>query len=163
MSHAVVFRAGVPEPPAQRGVEEAAYLLADAYKPPARQGRMNAIFAAPTLAAVGRWASVATVCRVTDVKVRQLIVEASTVFVYDVILWEQTAATMNPEVAVEYWASGQRLDAWLAQNLDGEDWEVLLGINDILGVRPVSMKRVLAAQTDHYYAERTKQLSRRWW
>jgi hypothetical protein len=158
MGQAVVFRAGVPEPPSQRGVEEAAYLFADTYKPTARQGRMNAIFAAPTLAAVGRWVRGAAACQVEDVKVRQLTVEASTVYVYDIILWERAAATMDPLVMREYWDSGQSLDAWLAQDLDGEDWEVLLGTNDILGAQPVSMERVVAAQTDHYYDAETKRL-----
>ena len=162
MSHAVVFRAGAPAPPIQRGVEEAAYLFADAYKPTGRQGRIDAIFAAPTLAAVGRWVRGAAACHVEDVKVRQLTVEANAVFVYDIILWERASATMDTEFMAEYWASGQPLDAWLARNLDGEDWEILLGASDILGVRPVAGERVVAAQTDHYYDTETKRLLKRW-
>ena len=162
MSHAVVFRAGVPEAPFQRGVEEAAYLFADAHRPARRQGRMDAIFAAPTLAAVGRWVRGAAACHVEDLKVRQLTVEASTVYVYDIILWERAVATMDPEVMCEYWDSGQPLNVWVTQNLDGEDWEVLLGSSEILGIRPVSMERVVAAQTDHYYDAETKRLLKRW-
>ncbi|MFS0885266.1 hypothetical protein [Aeromicrobium sp. 179-A 4D2 NHS] len=137
------------------------YLLADQHKPAGRVGRTEAIFASPTLEGVGRWVrGNAFNTRIADVKVREITVNADDVWVYSIDAWE-SASHSQVEHAQDrgkagfetYWSSGMTLTDWLADGtLDAGEWECLLDPSLVLGVRPVSAKRVAAAQTDDDWA-----------
>ncbi|MBC9704841.1 MAG: hypothetical protein H9W81_07675 [Enterococcus sp.] len=139
-----VYRSGVVATPAQRGVEAGSFLAADAVKPAGRQGRSTAIFASPSLRGVLRWLySNTTITSVADPFVKELKVNPDTVWVYDITAWEKASSTETYE---PYWESGMTLTEWLANadQLDPAEWELLLGADDIVSIKPVSDKRALS-------------------
>lgn len=157
MPKAKVYRSGAPVAPLERGCERASYEAADALRPAGRQGRMDAIFASPTLAGVTRWVRANAMCNIGDVLVRELTVDPDAVYVYSIAAWEQASWAMaGREDYAAYWASGMTLTEWLAGDYDAAEWELLLGPADLLSVRPVSDKRVVAAVENSYRVEETK-------
>lgn len=159
---AKVYRSGVVAAPVERGCEASAYAFVDQYKPAGRVGRTEAIFASPTLTGVGRWVrGNAYNTRIADVKVREITVNPNDVYVYEIRAWEKASnpgsfhqPEMDVRLAEEFWATGMTLTDWLADGtLDAGEWECLLSPDLVLGVRPVSAKRVAAAQTDDDWAD----------
>lgn len=158
---AKVYRSGIVAAPTQRGCEASVYLLADTHKPAGRVGRTEAIFTSPTLEGVGRWVrGNGRNTRIADIRVREIAVNPDGVWVYSIDAWE-AASHSGVEYEIDkgkakfeaYWATGMTLTDWLADGtLDAGEWECLLDTHLVLGQRPVSAKRVVAAQTDDYHA-----------
>lgn len=150
MNKVSIFRSGVPAAPAERGCERVSYEAADARRPVGRQGRMDAVFCSPTLPGVTRWVRGNAMCKQGDVLVREIVVDADSVYVYSVRAWEGVGGFRGESAITDYWATGMTLTDWLATDLDPKDWEVLIGANDIISVRNVSDKRVIEAEADEY-------------
>lgn len=142
-----VFRAGVPTPPVERGVEKNSYSNADKYAPAGRQSRMSAIFASPTMHGVTAWVR-GTSHVVEDWGVRELRVNPDEVYVYSVRAWEKCSRKDSPQVESEaYWESGITLSSWMEKlkadpKLDPQEWELLLGQDNLKAVKPVGADRV---------------------
>lgn len=143
---AKVYRSGTVEAPTTRGVEADSYSAADAVKPAGRQGRTTGIFASPNLQGVARWAYAnSSLVRNPDPFVREITVDADTVYVYSIPAWEK--ASWGTGGYENFWKTGITLTEWLA-NQDSHDpteWELLLSESDIHSVKPVSDKRLLKA------------------
>lgn len=153
-----VYRSGPVEPPAKRGVEKECYADVDEFRPEGRQGRSNGIFASPSLRGVHRWAKAnATMTRNPDALVREITVDANSVYVYKVRDWEQASyrwdyRNVNPESQERYklesenfWNNGITLKEWTdtIDPSEADEWELLLNDEDVQSVRPVSDKRLI--------------------
>lgn len=140
-----VYRSGNVAAPATRGVEAHSYLAADTVKPAGRQGRTDAIFAAPNLDGVLRWVRSGAFMDYLDPFARELTVDPDTVHVYSFEAWEEASSwDSNYE---KYWATGVTLTEWLANadSYDPREWELLLAATDIVSVKPVSDVRLVKA------------------
>jgi hypothetical protein len=117
-------------------------------KPAGRQGRTDGIFASPNLEGVARWAySKSSIGNFADPFIRELTVDPDKAYVYKISAWEKASWKWTPGSYEAYWATGITLTEWL-QNQDSYDpteWELLLGADDVLSVKPVSDKRLLKA------------------
>lgn len=150
-----VFRAGVPTPPVERGVEKESYATADSFAPVGRQSRMDAVFASPTMHGVTAWVR-GTSHVVQDWGVRELRVNPDEVYVYSVHAWERCSSRgSSQEDSAKYWESGSTLTQWMERlktdpNLDPKEWELLLGVEDLKAVKPVGAERA-ARSSDSYH------------
>lgn len=145
MNNVKVYRSGVVSAPASRGVESESYVEADAVRPAGRQGRTDGIFAAPTIDGVLRWvrANSQPYMRMIDPFVRELKVDADSVYVYSINAWEAVGITGYEK----YWNTGVTLTEWLANadSYDPTEWELLLSPEDVQSARPVSDARLVKA------------------
>ena len=127
-----VYRAGVPTAPLERTVEKESYLNADSHAPEGRQGRMSAIFAAPTMHGVAAWVR-GTSSVVSDWGVRELRVNPDEVYIYSVREWERASRKESTaDASKKYWNTGITLTAWNEKlrtdpSLDPQEWELLIG------------------------------------
>lgn len=129
-------------------------VLADA-RCPHPTGRAFVLFATPTLPGVIRWVLGHRWNGATE-RVHEITVDADTTWVYLVRAWERTREDA-PETVDAYWATGMTLTDWLTTpDLDGSEWEVLVGPSSALSSRPVSAARVLAAAEDYRLPEITR-------
>lgn len=153
-----IYRSGPPNAPAERGVEKESYAYADKFAPEGRQGRMNGVFASPTLLGVTRWFRGNEGVNSPDYQVRELRVDPDTTYVYSVQEWEKASSAMDVyahpdhaekrEAAMKkYWRSGVTLTQWYKDAghgyMDPGEWELLLNADDIKTVKPVSGKRLI--------------------
>lgn len=158
-----VFRAGVPNPPAERGVEKDSYAATDEHMPEGRQDRTSGIFASPTLHGVTGWVR-GTSHVVKDWGVRELRVDPDKVYVYSVRAWEICSSyDSTPEKSKAYWDSGITLTQWMQKlnsdpDLDPQEWEILIGEKQLEGVRPVSADRVSRSDSPYYKGERSENI-----
>lgn len=152
-----VYRSGVPTPPAERGVEKECFEVADANKPEGVQGRMDAVFAAPTLVGVSRWVR-GNYGIVDDMKVRQMEVDIDKTYVYNVTEWEVSSGNYRYwGKQEEHWGNYTRTDYWKTgitmreymkrlqedpQAYDPTDWELLIPKDNPYSIKPVSGNRV---------------------
>ena len=146
MNNVKVYRSGIVSTPASRGVETESYVEADAVRPAGRQGRTDGIFAAPTLSGVTRWAySNASNSRHEDPFVREIAVNPDSVYVYSIEMWENCSWAGVPYE--EYWKTGVTLTEWLnnQDQYDATNWELLLSPEDVVSVKNVSDKRLIAS------------------
>lgn len=143
MKHAKVYRSGVISAPKSRGVESTSYLEADSVRPTDRQGRTDGIFASPTVDGVIRWvrANSDPAMGIEDPFVRELKVDADSVYVYSINAWEASGITGFEK----YWSTGVALAEWLANadTYNHTEWELLLAPEDVKSVRPVSDARLV--------------------
>lgn len=143
-----VYRSGIPEAPKQRGVENDYYARADALRPKGRQGRMDGVFASPTLGGVCRWVRGNEMTRIPDVKVREMRVDIDTTYVYSIEAWEKASSWNKPEDYEKFWNSGMTMREYMGkakvdpQKYNPENWELLLSQEDIKSIKPVGAKRV---------------------
>ena len=147
-----VFRAGpVVETPKRQGEYVSFYEQADEMAPAGRHGRMQAVFASPTVGGVNRWVEgVASVRQ--DPKVHELRIDPDKTYLYSVEAWERASWTLDasqtPRLMGEYWASGMTMSQWIqrvraGEVLDPEQYELLLPFEDVLSAKPVSDERVV--------------------
>jgi len=163
-----VYRSGIPEAPINRGVEKESYRRADTYKPAERQGRMDGIFASPTLHGVTKWVRGNYFSKIPDVNVREIRVNPDTTYVYHIPTWERTSGkieydaelNLSQKEAIEnYWNTGVTLTEWNTRflndpTIDPGDWELLLNPKDIELVKPVSAKRASEATSLKDYQQK---------
>lgn len=157
MPKTYVYRSGPVQAPVERSCEAAQFAAVDAVRPAGSVSRTDAIFAAPTLTGATRWVRGNALAGAEDVKVRQIAVDSDAVMVYSIDAWDRASTSFaREEHYYAYWASGMTLTDWLTAGLDPEEWEVLLDADDILGVRPVSAARTVAAARDEFWGQQTK-------
>jgi len=171
-----VYRAGVVEAPAERGVEKESYLACDEHVPEGRQGRSDGIFASPTVNGVSHWVrGVSNV--VKDWGVREVRVNPDEVYVYSVRAWEKFSSSWDgfaQKGADEYWNSGVTLTQWYEEmrtnpKMKPEEWELLLAQDNVQQSKNVKADLVARqayysnkGERDNYtYNLLTKQLGRR--
>lgn len=158
-----VYRAGVPNPPTERGIEKDSYLTADSLAPEGRQTRTNAIFASPTMHGVARWVRGVSYL-VNDWGVRELRIDPDEVYVYSVHQWERCSSRdVDDTEARKYWETGMTLSAWMDElrknpELDPREWELLVGESQVKAVKPVGADRVARSADVHLQGERSKDL-----
>lgn len=157
-----VYRSGVVEAPAQRGVEAASYMNADALKPEGRQGRTTGIFAAPTIGGVCRWVRGNYNTKIEDVKVRELTVDVDKVYVYSIPAWEKASSWENEDSYREYWNSGITLREYMKKAVNEpkkynpQEWELLLSPEDVKSAKPVGAERTAAQAYDETHQKEVK-------
>lgn len=151
-----VYRSGVVEPPKERGVEKNVYAESDQYAPTGRQTRTTAVFASPTIGGVNRWVKGNALGKNSnDISVKELTVNIDTTYVYSIPVWEQVSTradfTDNKEkLYSQYWETGITMREWLTKVKENPvqyspaEWELLLPMEEIVNVKPVSAKRVVA-------------------
>lgn len=141
MNKARVYRAGLMDPAPDAGPAEAVTRAAQA-RNPRPVGRAGSLFACPTMAGSVRW--VLGNWPHKETRLREITVDADTVFVYEVRAWERVE--VEDVAAIDaYWATGMTLTDFLATGLDAADWEVLVGPEAVISWRNVSAARFLAA------------------
>lgn len=164
-----VYRSGDIIPPAERGVEKASYLDADSKKPDDRQGRMDAVFAAPSLGGVCRWVK-GNDGLIEDVKVRELRVDVDKTYIYSVRAWERASSSWDYEKskAGNYWDSGMTVREYMKRAeadpaaYDPQEWELLIPAKGIRSVKRVGATTVASqAYSDWIGEDVTEILSRR--
>lgn len=151
-----VYRSGAVATPTERGCEATSYAAADAVRPNGHPSRVQAIFASPTLSGVARWVRGNAMVGNSDIKVRQITVDPDTAMVYEVREWERASSIGTPAAYASFWDTGMTVSAWLNADLDPSEWEIMLDEADVLGIRPVSDKRLLAAIDDDFWMTQTK-------
>ncbi len=161
---ASVYRSGVPLAPAERGVENKSYTDADAQAPEGRQGRMNGVFAAPTLGGVARWVRGNYFTNKSDVKVREIRVDIDNTYVYSVSAWERASSRETPEAYKAYWDTGMTLREYMQVvrknpvDFHPREWELLIPHEGIRSVKPVSAERASQTLYDEDDAEDIKNI-----
>lgn len=158
-SRVKVFRAGSLTPAGDAGAAQAVTRAADLVRPEGRTPRAGALFAAPTLSAVGRWVR-GTALAGGNPKVHEMTVDPTRVWAYEVRAWERTDET-RPESLNAYWATGIRLDALLqTPGVDVEEWEVVIAPTEVISARGVSTARVAGALPEWMQTEVKSLLSK---
>lgn len=131
----------------------------DDAKPANRSGRLNSLYASPSIAGVVRWVKGNHLVSGSDPKAdltnHEIIVSnPEQVFVYSIDAYDKTtrfdgASTKGVE---KYWESGIPLSEWESKsaelNLDPTEWEVLLPVESIKSSKVVSNARILNAASD---------------
>lgn len=164
-----VYRSGNPAPPAERGVERDSYLTADALKPEGRQGRMDAVFASPSLGGVTRWVK-GNDGLIDDLKVRELRIDVDKTYVYSVHAWERASSSWDYEksTAGTYWDSGMTVREYMEKakadpaTYDPQEWELLVPADGIRSVKRVGAETVSSRAYEDWVGEDVAEiLSRR--
>lgn len=148
----------------------------DAIKPSQRTGRMDSIYASPTLTGMVRWLQTNAYNQAwtgkTDLKNYEITVtDVENIYVYDIELYESTAMKLycyggagdpsyqsfNEEMVEPYWNSGIKLSDWgkLAhkRKLNAMQWEVLLPQDNIFSCRELSTEEILNATPEYLRPE----------
>jgi hypothetical protein len=151
-----VYRSGVPSAPAVRGVENGHYSRADAEKPAGYQGRMNGIFAAPTLGGVCRWVQGNYMTHIPDVKVREMRVDVDSTYVYSINKWEKASSHDTTEAYQAYWKTGISMREYMMKAqanptaYNPTEWELLIPESSIRSVKTVGASRVAERSYSKY-------------
>lgn len=139
-------------------VAQQLFAAADALRPAGRPGRLDGLFASPTLAGMARWAKANRICRLPDAPHR-LTVDGE-VWLYRVSAWDRVgvSGSLNEDgrltprglAAVEdYWLTGMRLEAWQAAHeadpraYCGREWEALVAPEQIRSSRPIAIRTLI--------------------
>lgn len=153
MTTAKVYRNG----PATVGDHHASIMASwsgyDKCVPEGRSGRLNSLYASPSLEGVIRWVQSNHMMQFSnadyDLSTYELTVDAEKTFVYNVTVFDRLFSyeELPAEKAMEYWNSGIRLSEWeqvsQEQNLDPSLWEVLVDPANIKSVKKVTATRLL--------------------
>lgn len=126
----------------------------DAFVPAGRTGRLNSIYASPSLAGLTRWIRgnhlIGLNSPHVNLKSSQVTVEnADEVYVYSIALHDKFFSFngVTPEQAKAYWDSGIRLSDWEKvseeMGLDASEWEVLVPADSIGSIKAISDNRIL--------------------
>lgn len=133
----------------------------DAVRPAGRTGRLDSLYASPSLLGNVRWIkgnhSVSSRAREADLSNNEItVLNPESVFVYSINTYEK-GSWGNRATEAEYWATGIPLTDWervaAERNLNPSDWEVLLPVASIKSARPVSDKRVIELAKDAFERE----------
>jgi len=146
-----VYRSGNPAPPVERGVEKASYQDVDNQKPEGRQGRMDAVFAAPSLGGVCRWVE-GNNGLIPDVKVREIRIDVDKTYIYSVQAWERASSSWDYERSQSgsYWDSGLTVREYMEKaqadpvSYDPREWELLIPVKGMRSVKRVGATTVSA-------------------
>lgn len=168
MNKVKVFRSGIVAAPAQRGCEAEVYAAVDARRPEGHPTRTHGIFAAPQIEGVVRWYRGNHFANFDDIAVREVTVDADAVMVYRINNWERASSVydwgredMFSEATGRYFGESMTLTTWLAGEYDPSEWEVIFPAEAVLGVRNVSIARLMAATDSEYTAKEVKDIHRR--
>lgn len=167
METAKVYRNGAVCPGKH---SEEIYLLWGTYdriKPQGRAGRLNSVYASPSLAGMVRWTHtnhLGTVNATRDMGSYEIIVRnPESLYVYDVGAYDRTSsqlhcygeignpeyASYNAELLQPYWDTGIPLTDWdrisTEKNLDPMEWEVLIPVEYIVSHAPISDEVIVDA------------------
>lgn len=149
-----VYRSGVPNAPAERGIEKGHYEKCDSHLPEGRQGRMTGVFCAPTLGGAARWVRGNNLVGIEDIEVREIRIDVDNTYVYLVHDWEIASSIDTDEMYQKYWQNGITMRQYmeLAQKephrYDPREFELLVPEERIISVKPVAAKRVLTNAYD---------------
>lgn len=167
METATVYRNGAVRPGKH---SEEIYLLWEPYdriRPLGRAGRLNSVYASPSLAGMVRW----THSNIVEDKDRAgviinneiIVCNPENIYVYSVDAYDTTSADyytyrtpgtsgaeeFDAELMRPYWDSGIRLTEWqkkaLEEDLNPMDWEVLIPMDSIVSYSPIEDDDVIAA------------------
>lgn len=148
----------------------------DAIKPLNRAGRLDSIYASPTLMGMVRWLHTNDCNRdwtgKTDLKNYEITVTSpENIYVYDIDSYESTAMNLycyggagdplyrsfNEEMVEPYWNSGIKLSSWdkiaHKRKLNAMRWEVLLPMDTIVSYRELSSEEILVATPEYLKPE----------
>ena len=148
-----VYRSGPIALAVHRPTITALYAYADTLRPAGRPGRTTALFCSPTLLGASRWLRANLLCAEhgADVSVRDLAVSPDpSIYAYPVTAWDRASHGLSTEADMRaFWAAGVPLAAWFTraatEGLDAREWEVLVPLSAVAGVRPVADERVVAS------------------
>lgn len=154
METAKVYRNGAVRPGKH---SEQIYLLWGTYdriKPQGRAGRLNSVYASPSLAGMVRWTHtnhMGSIPSTRDMASYEITVRnPAELFVYDVSVYDRTTselhcygdignpeyASYNAELLQPYWDTGIPFTDWervsAEKNLNPMDWEVLVPMDSIV-------------------------------
>lgn len=154
-----VYRSGVVEAPAERGVEAPSYVACDSFMPTGRQGRTSGIFASPTLGGVGRWVYANSgMSSILDYRPREIRVDIDKTWVYSIRAWEVASSKETEEEYKNFWATGITMRKYMElsqqepHKYKAEDWELLIPADGVRSVKPVSAERVASVAYSDYRA-----------
>lgn len=125
------------------------WLQYDAHKPAGRAGRLDSIYASPSMAGVVRWVRSNHLFMSkkgeVDLNTYELsITDAENIYVYSIELYDRFFSYdgISEEKAKAYWESGIRLSEWnavaLERGLDASNWEVLIPKDKVKSSKKVS-------------------------
>lgn len=127
----------------------------DQHKPSGYSGRLNSIYASPSLDGVIRWVRSNHMAHYSnpdyDLTTYEITVDAENTFVYSVEIFDRLFSydPLLEDQAKEYWDSGIRLSDWelvsKERKLDPSAWEVLIDPANIKSVKKVTEKRLIMA------------------
>lgn len=145
-----VYRSGNPTPPKERGVELETYINCDKFLPEGRQGRMSAVFAAPTYGGAARWFRAnAFLTSNPDILVRELRINIDETYVYSVAEWERASNSDQPRLYQKYWDNGITMREYMDKaQLNPtiycpEEYELLIPKDRILAISLVGKRELM--------------------
>jgi hypothetical protein len=126
----------------------------DSFKPAGRSGRLESIYASPTLPGLIRWVrgNHLTSAKNPDVDLTNneiTVVNPEDIYVYSIELYDRFFSYdgVSEEDAKAYWDSGIPLSDWekvsTEQNLRASEWEVLIPAEKVKTVRKISDARIV--------------------
>ena len=127
----------------------------DAAKPEGRTGRLECIYASPSIKGLTRWIRgmhfVAGWDETACLDNHEITVaNPETVFLYHVPTYD--AVCSGRKSADSYWESGIALSDWdevsVERGLNAEEWEILLPVDAVKSSRPISNARILGQVED---------------
>lgn len=127
----------------------------DAVKPEGRTGRLESLYASPSLKGLVRWVKgmhlVATRDEDANLDSSEITVaDSETVFLYHVPTYD--AVLSGRKTVADYWNTGIAISDWdtvsVERSLDADDWEILLPVDAVKSVRKVSNARILNQAAD---------------
>jgi len=139
----------------------------DDFKPAERSGRLDSLYASPSLFGVTRWVKgnhlVSGHNPDADLTNYEITVSnPEQVFVYSIASYDSScrSAGVKEDAARKYWDSGIALADWDAKasefGLDATEWEVLLPVEAIKSSKVVSDNRILGAVKDEFEKDQLK-------
>lgn len=139
----------------------------DSAKPAERSGRLESLYASPSLAGVVRWVQGNHLVNGNnpdaDLTTHEITVSnPEAVFVYSIASYDSFHRSygVKADGVSKYWESGIALSEWEDKakelNLDPTEWEVLLPVENIKSSKVVSNTRLLNAIPDEFTKDQMK-------
>lgn len=136
----------------------------DAYKPEGRSGRLESIYASPSMAGVIRWVRSNHMTQFTNGEANLntyalTVNDADNVYVYSIDLYDRFFSYdgISEENAKAYWASGIRLSQWeevaRERGLNPSDWEVLIPEDKVKSFKKLSDNMIAKAAPEYAIEE----------
>lgn len=136
----------------------------DMHKPEGRSGRLDSIYASPSMTGVIRWVKSNLMLHFTngeaDLNTYALTVnDSENIYVYSIDLYDRFVSYdgISEEKAKEYWASGIPLSEWettaLERGLNPSNWEVLIPKAKVKSFKKLSDNMIAKAAPEYVVEE----------
>lgn len=178
METAIVYRHGPLSIGEHKGKVADLWQGYDAIRPEGHAGRMDTLYASPTLAGMVRWTHTSLYNQqrtgFTSLARHEITVRnPEKIYVYNIEVYERTSMGMhchgdlgdpnyedfNREIMEPYWATAIKLTEWkqiaTAKDLHPMNWEVLLPADAIISHREICDDELMQAAPDYLVEELT--------